>query len=121
MALPNDPVLIAEAMDPAEVLDFLFDLSAVLEADELIDDFMLTMSAEGAALGLGVQSEPDRAAQLVEGDKAVQLWLAVAEPFRNDPAFAGDGIRIGIELRAITNALPPRTRERTFALTVRQR
>ncbi|MFC3711277.1 hypothetical protein ACFOMD_01760 [Sphingoaurantiacus capsulatus] len=121
MALPNDPILLAEAMDPSEVLDFVFDFAALLEPGEVIDDFALTMSAEGAALGLSVLEAPDRGATLIEGDRAVRLWVGVEPGAQNDAAFAGDGLQVGIELRATTNSEPPRTRERTFALTVRQR
>ena len=121
MVLPNDPVLLDEPLDPAEVLDYVFDFSGLLEAGEVIDDFVLTMSAEGAALGISILADPDRVATLIEGDKAVQIWLAVDPALRSDAAFAGDGIRVGVEMRATTNADPARTRERTFALVVRQR
>jgi hypothetical protein len=102
------------------VLDFVFDLAGVLEAGEAIDDFALTMSAEGAALGLAIDTGA-RAPMTIEGDRAVQLWFGVAPAMQGDAAFAGDGIAVGIELRATTTASPPRIRERTFALTVRQR
>ena len=120
MALPRDPVSIGEAMDPAELLDFVFDLSGVLEPDEAIEAFAMTMSAEGAALGLLIETGA-RAPLLIENARAVQLWFAVAPAMRTDAAFTGEGVRIGIELRATTNASPPRVRERTFALTLRQR
>ena len=120
MALPKDPVRLGEAMDPAEVLDFVFDLAGVLDAGEAIDDFALTMSAEGAALGVAIETGA-RAPLPIEDGRAVQIWFGVAPAMQGDAAFAGDGISVGVELRATTTATPARVRERTFALTLRQR
>ena len=120
MALPRDPVRLGEAMDPAEVLDFVFDLGGVLETGEAIEDFVLTMSPEAAALGVAID-DGARAPLRIEDNRAVQLWFSVATAMQGDAAFAGDGIAVGIELRATTTASPPRVRERTFALTLRQR
>jgi hypothetical protein len=78
------------------------------------------MWAEGAALGVAIETGA-RAPLPIEGDRAVQLWFGVGPAMQGDTAFAGDGVAVGIELRATTTASPPRIRERTFALTLRQR
>jgi hypothetical protein len=121
MALPDDPVAWPAAMDPAEVLDFVMDMAGVLDDGEGIAAFTLAMSAEGAATGLAIQTGAGRDPLRIEDDRAIRLWLGVAAPVQSHPAFAGDGTRFGIEVRIVTDSNPPRTRERTFALTVRQR
>ncbi len=120
MALPKDPISLNAPIDPAEELDYVMDFNAVLNVGEIIDTFVLTMSAEGAALGVSIMSGGGRDAAKVEDDRAILVWFKVSSEFQQNAAFAGEGISIGVECRIVTDALPARTRERTFALLVRQ-
>lgn len=123
MALPNDPVAISGAMDPSEILDFVFDFANLLQDSEVIDpdQVTLTMSAEGTALGITIATDADREAALIDSDTAILLWLSVDAAFRSNAAFAGAGTTVGVEAHVRTNALPYRELERTFTITIRQR
>lgn len=132
MVLPPNAKVWTQEMDPADVIDYQATLSGVdglLETGEQIGTFTLTMSPEGAALGVTISAggvgEGGAAPALFDplggsSNTAVKLWLYVDEEFQADPAFEGSGSSIGITLTVHTNSSPARTRQRTLVVKVAQ-
>lgn len=123
---PKDATEITRPMDPADVADFgiafLRDGSrhAVLESDESIASFTLKLSQRAVEAGLIVKQDDVYPAPFV-ADNVVRFWLAV-EPARQDnPEFRHKGLTLPLELTFTTNGTPPRTKQRTVTVTVRER
>lgn len=110
-------------LDPAERLDFIMNFSGgadpLLEPDEAIDSWSLAVTAPAAALGLEIVEEFPYSPWLnVAGDE-ITLWLNVAPDFQEANAFVA-GVVLGIEVSIVTTSSPPRTRQRTFGVEVKQ-
>lgn len=105
--------------DPSDRAPYAMKWNAMLAADETVADIVqLTMSAAGAALGLEIDGTPGRAPIIATDGKAIQLWFRCTDP--ENPAFAGEGVSIGIAALIRTSADPFKQYERTAVLTVRQ-
>lgn len=127
MALPPNAKVWTQEMDPADVVDYqaaLAGTDGLLEESEQIASFTLTMSAEGAALGVTISEggvgEGGAAPSRIDSNTGVLMWLYVDDAFQDDTAFDGTGISVGITLTVVTNSLPARTRQRTLVLKVAQ-
>mgnify|MGYP001005653503 CR=1 FL=1 len=121
MALPTDAVAIAEPMDPTDLLPWEADMSSYLEDGQEIASYTLALYPDAALLGLSILSAAPRAPVLLEDDSVIQFWLEVDPGHREDPAFSSAGLVAGILVTIETNSVPLKRRQRTFAVTVRQR
>jgi hypothetical protein len=123
MALPEDPAVWSQSMDPADRLDYqMFCRGArpLLETAEQIASYTLALTPEAAALGLTIETGGGRDPVVLAGGDTVALWFSVASGFQTNAAFSGSGAQLGVELTIVTDSVPARTRQRTWALTVKQ-
>jgi hypothetical protein len=143
MALPPNAKILTRQMDPADVVDFVANASPdpagldqdevpLLEDSEIITSYTLTMSPEGAALGVtistGGSGEGGAAPSLIAivggsqttGATAVKFWLYVDATFQDNAAFDGTGTYIALTLTVNTNSIPSRRRQRTIVVQVAQ-
>lgn len=122
MAIPQNPVVWAQKMDPAERLDYLarFGVGSVLEPGEAIADFSVALLPEATALGISITETPGKSPRLVEGNTSIYLWFEVDPDFHSDVAFDGPGVVVGVEFTLTTTADRARVRQRTYALSVGQ-
>ena len=121
MAQPSAPFEFKVPMDPAELLDFeikLRDSPQLLEVDEQYTDWTLTLYPEAAALGLQILVDPPYA-PVTDGIN-ITGWFQVLEADQENPIFDGDGVKMDMELSITTDNVPPRKRQRTLRLTVKQ-
>lgn len=122
MATPIGAKLIEYVMDPSDLIDIVYDARPMMAVDEAISDtWVLTMSAEGAAVGLTISSGGAYAPAKVLADGGVRFWLSVSGIQQANNIFLNSGIDIPITLRWDTTNVPKRTFERTMVITVRQR
>lgn len=143
MALPPNAKLFPRQMDPADVVDYIangnpdpgdLDVNevALLEEGEVISSYTLTMSPEGAALGVTISQggvgeggdDPSLIAIVggaeTTGATAVKFWLYVDDAFLDNAAFDGTGTYVGIILTVNTNSVPSRRRQKTLIVQVAQ-
>lgn len=111
------------AFDPSELLDYVMDFQGgtdpLLEAGEKIASYTLNVTAPAAALGLEISTDPAYAAGLQMADTRIKLWLQIDPAFQAAPVFS-EGATLGVEATITTTNVPPRIRQRTFNLHVRQ-
>lgn len=118
MAIPVNAYVFEKEMDPTDNVDFLIDLTQLLQVDETVNTFTLTVGAEGVALGLTLGSGVY--APVGVGLQAITFWLNVSAGFRNDAAYTGEGVKLPIEVTITTNSVKPRTYQRTVVVKVAQ-
>jgi hypothetical protein len=126
MPIPLNAVVVKQEMDPRDIIDFIancYDTSdpdkpPLLETGETISSYVLTMSAEGAALGVTIETVAPRASALINSDTAIRYWLSVTSGFQANAAFDGVGTKIPVSVEISTNQ--NRRRERTMVIQVAQ-
>lgn len=121
MPLPIDPTVLPEPMDPSELIDYVCEMGDLLTGAEVIDQFTITMSAEGTALGVSILEASPRAPSLTDSDKSVRVWPSVSSGDRTRVNWDSEGTGVAFNVHVRTNSSPYRERERTFLLTIRQR
>lgn len=109
-----------ESIDPSDVLDFVVDLSALLEEGEEFAAISFTVMPEASALGFRVMTEAPYAPLEVDHSH-LRLWVTIAEGSRDLAAWNGGGTSCLVEFTATTNSVPARTWQRTIAMRVAQR
>jgi len=120
-SIPLGATFWASPMDPADRKPYAIDWSKVLEADEQVDELVhVTMSEDGAMVGVQIDTSEDRTPIIDAGGKKVQVWFLCLPEFQDDPAFSGAGVNIAVTCQIRTDAEPYRQIERTSVLTVRQ-
>lgn len=123
MALPKDPISLGEPMDPADLADY--EAEFTLETGTQIGSYTIAMMPEAALVGLAVRADMTYAPVVVNGtggsNNTVRLWLDVDPAYREDTTYSGEGTTFGVVITATTNSVPPRRKQRTFTVTVRQR
>lgn len=120
MAIPPTAVSFSDALDPQEELDFEIPCSPILETDETIASYTLTLLPEAVALGLEIMSGSGRDQALTSGNTGIAFWLQIVDEYEDDAAFEDTGTSLPLELTIVTNSSPPRTRQRTFLVRVAQ-
>jgi len=132
MPIPVNAVTIEQPFDPRDVLEIKVGISVGLATDD--PPSILLVGEQVASLGVSVTSEAAAVGlMIVQGDfdgatypapsivgNVITLWVTVAEARRNDAAFDGEGVTVGIEFTLRTNNNPPRTKQRTVAIKVAQ-
>lgn len=125
MAIPRDAVEWGVPLGTYELLDYVMVCEGrLLEiTGESIDpsSVVVTMSSEGAALGVEINEEDGRSPELIDDNKNIGLWLQVDPAFRDHPAFDGEGSKIPVELFFRTDSAPHREREGTWVVIVRKK
>lgn len=114
-------------LDPSETLDFRMDfydeslpeIERVLDLGEEIASFEVAPTPEAVLLGLTIRDDGLYAPTLDETATKIILWLEVDPADQGNPDFV-DGLVLGVEGTIVTSSTPPRTRQRTFNVTVRQ-
>ena len=130
MPIPSDAATWLDAMDPADLIDYEANMEPLLETAESINTFTVALMPEAVLLGVeiatGLVDGGNRDPAKVTGtggavDKRIKIWMNVLPANREDPIFDGVGVDVGVVFTITTNSAPPRRRQRTYKLTVRQR
>ena len=120
LAITGANLVAAEVLDPWDRLDFVFDLSQLLEQGEAFASIDFDISPETVPLGFEIMTEAPYAPVVVSNTK-VRLWLTVEATKRAARSWSGQGTICNIEFRAISDSVPPRHKERTVGFRIRQR
>jgi hypothetical protein len=104
-------------MDPSDVVDYKIDLSAMLDTGDNVADYSVVVLPDALLLGL-VLGNGVRAPVLKSN--ILQLWFSIDPTYKSNPLFVG-GVTLPLELTVLSDAVPSRTRQRTFAVRVVQR
>lgn len=121
MPIPTTAPIFPESMDPTDVVDFYISVTegndgqSILMPNEGIASYTLGLSPEAALAGLQLLTD---ARKPVREGKNISLWLSVDPAKRALPVFDGTGLLLGIELTIVTDAIPSRTKQRTFGVRV---
>lgn len=111
MAIPSTAVVLAESMDPSDVLDFAINCSPILDSGDSITSYTIVAAAEAALLGLQVNSS-------LIADAVVYFWLSISPGKSMDAAFTL-GASLPLELTLTTQG--GRKLQRTVVVKVIQR
>ena len=120
MTIPSTAKKFSEPMDPKDVVDFVVDLTPLLGPGEQFATISFAVMPESAALGFQIKSGGGYDPVEID-DSHVRLWLGVAPGNQSDPVWDAAGTTCAIEATAVTNNVPARTYQRTFAVQVVQR
>lgn len=120
MAVPSSATGWSDAMDPSDITEWVIDLSPLLQSDEAIESYELTLSPEAINAGIYFSSDALRIHKLIWSNRAIMFWPEIAPADRGAPAFDGTGTRYPLVVSIITNSVPSRTFERTYLLRVSQ-
>ncbi|RZK45224.1 MAG: hypothetical protein EOO61_00780 [Hymenobacter sp.] len=103
-------------MDPYDVVDYTVDVTNLLETGETVASYTISPTAEAALLGLALGINEYGS---TISNNVIRIWISTTKP--NDTAFDGTGVTLPIELTVMTNAQPPRKKQRTLGVKVAQR
>lgn len=121
MPIPASASFADIQMDPGDLVEYPINFAALLQsgAGEQISPTVwgLTMSPEGAALGITIRTDGLYAPALLINNTQIQAWIEVDPAFRDDPAF-DTGIDAAITASFETTNVPPRRYERTAVVQV---
>lgn len=118
MPIPASAKKFEDAMDPSDVVDYLVDLTPLLDVGEEFTSVDLVVLAESVLLGFKIESDaPYAPVEVTPG--VLRVWAAVETANQNSAGWAA-GALCGIEFTAVTNSSPPRTFQRTVAVQVVQ-
>lgn len=127
MATPPTAILWPDTMDPAEELDWIADLSSMLEPGETAESYELELSPEAIDAGLIIMTGAGHDHRLITGETdrpdntAILLWLKVDPASQADPLFSGGGTAFPIEVTFLTTSNPSRKRQRTYVIRIVQK
>lgn len=113
-------VTAGHVLDPADQLNYLLDLSALLEDAENFALVTLAVLPASAALGFSIPSSGAYAARQVD-DRHVAIWPTIDPARKNAQGWAGQGAACNFEITMTTDSLPPRSWQRTASIRVAQR
>jgi hypothetical protein len=116
MATPPTTTVWPESMDPQDIVDYTVDISTLLEEGETAASYTISLPAESVLLGLTLGTG-EYASTIT--NNIIRMWLSCSKP--NDTAFDGTGVTLPIEISTISNATPPRKKQRTLGVKVAQR
>jgi hypothetical protein len=123
MPVPRDAQSWDYHPDPEERLDFGVDVGALLEDGETVaaSGVVVALSAEAEALGLQVVEDPDTLPRVAGDGRTIVFWLAVDPARRAEPSWDGWGRDVPVSISWASDGLEPRTFQRDFVITVRDR
>lgn len=120
MATPPTTTIWADPMDPKDEVDYVLDFSTILQDDEIVESYTIELSPEAIDAGLLIMSGTGRDHTLTEDNRSVRIWLEVDDAEQSSALFDGDGATLPMVGTIVTNSVPSRTRQRTFAVKVAQ-
>jgi hypothetical protein len=121
MPTPNDPLRFAYEPDPADVVSYGVDLTALLDgAGVAPGTLVLTVDAGSIALGVSVAGGALAPALTADGSTVV-FWIAVDPASRDSSAFDRFGVEVVVVVDFSTTHVPPRTFERSTLIAMRNR
>lgn len=117
------PIAWAGPLDPRERLDYVMDLTGLLDPvnAESVASWTVAASIEAAAAGVRLESDAPFAPALIEQGRAMRIWASVDPAAQASAAFAGAGIAVEISVSAETTTAAARQRFRSFLLNVCRR
>lgn len=124
MPIPSSAKTFTEEMDPNEVKDFTTgisqgaDVTDLLDPGESVQTFTLIPQQEATDAGFRIKSGSGYPVPTFVGLN-LTFWCEIADGFKTRDEWFG-GERMALELTIVTNNSPPRIRQRTFAITVKQ-
>lgn len=120
MALPPKVTLWTPPMDPADLVDYEANFATVLEQDETISSYVITVLPEAVLHGLTVREDAPYQHVITNAGTRIKVWLEVLEANREDENFGATGVQLGIQFTIFTSSNPPRRHQRTFGVSVQQ-
>lgn len=118
MSVPAKAPVAEDGMDPADTVDFVIELAALLEDGETCREVTFVVAEHSVLLGLTVLDDPPH--EPVEiADAELRIWVTVDPAMRGNPAWSGQGTVCGIEFTVTTSL--DRTFERTVGIRVIQK
>lgn len=120
MSIPQDAVVFEEVMDPEDLMEYEADMTPLLDEGTEITSFTIALLPDAVLAGVGIKTGGAYTAGLILANKGILFWLEVNEADREDPAFDA-GFKVGVVVTVNTNHVPPRRRQRTFVVNMRQR
>lgn len=118
MPIPGTAKKFEDAMDPSDKVDYIVDLTPLLQVGESFTSVTLSVLAESALLGFQIETDPPYAPSEFEPGK-VRIWASVQSASQNAAGWAS-GVACGIEFTSVTNSSPPRHYQRTVSIQVVQ-
>lgn len=120
-ALPLGAPVWPRPFAPKDRRPYAFDFTEVLpEGARIASIQLLTMSAVGAAAGVEIDPDSDRAPLIDTTGTHVQLWFRVDPAFYLADVFAGVGLLVAVAALIRTDNVPYQEDERTLVLNVRR-
>ena len=129
MPIPANAIPVEQPLDPGDTLDFYAALSVgaqdvspapMLLTGETVAGLVVAVSSEAAAVGLKIMSGSGYPAPAINSSNVISFWLSVDAAMRSSTVFNDGGILLGVELTITTNNNPPRIKNRTLAVLVKQ-
>lgn len=119
MTFPASAAAFDVVMDPNEVLDFKLNAGGLLESGEVIatGTWTLELLPEAIALGLTIMTGGGLDPALLADNRTIYFWLNVDALFVGNAAY-DDGVSLPLRITFQSDALPPRTRQRTFVVNL---
>lgn len=105
----------AQQLGTAEVMDFLLDLTSLLDDDERFDSIELRVAAASQLQGFMLLQSPPYAPEVVENGR-VRVWPTIDPSLRTEARWQ-KGQPCQIEVTAVTTSVPPRTWQGTAQIT----
>ncbi|WP_375291814.1 hypothetical protein [Qipengyuania sp.] len=107
-------------LDPANQLNYLLDLSALLEDGENFTTVSLAVLPASAALGFSIPSTGTYQARQVD-DRHIAIWPTIDPAKVNAQTWAGQGAACSFEVTASTDSDPQRSWQQTVSIRMAQR
>jgi len=118
MAIPLTAAVWEETMDPCDFVDYGVEYRDLLQDDEEVTRFTVSLLTESTLLGLQLGTGPH--APKID-DEMVTIWLSVDPAKQEDAVYQGTGVNLPIEFTFFTNSQPERRRQRTAVVRVVQK
>lgn len=110
----------SHSVDPTDELDFVVDLTELLEVGEAFSSVAIAVTPTSTALGFTIPGSGEYAPETVT-NSTIRIWPRVALVDQADASWAGSGATCRFEITAETDSVPPRTWQRTAQITVMQK
>lgn len=110
----------SQQLDPTDVLDFVLNLSPLLENDEQFNAVSIVVLPAAVALGFTILTTAPYEPEEVD-DSHIRIWATVDEASRSLSAWSGQGTICSFEVTGVTDSNPSRTWQRTGSIRVAQK
>ena len=110
----------SHSIDPSDELDYVIDLSALLETGEQFTSVAIAVDAASAVLGFSIPTTGEYA--LVEVDDShIRIWPKISSIWQNNAIYSASGTTCKFEITAETNSAPSRTWQKSVQIPVSQK